>query len=184
MTDNFISILVCSCNVRNVRRRRHILDNAVQHLLYTFIFVSGSTIYRNRITGDGSLAEGFLQVVNGRLFALKVLLQKIIIQLTDLLNQIVVPFLCLILQIIRDGSDLDIFALIIFVIICLHLKQIDEADETVFFSDRNLNRNRILAQTVNDRLYRIEEVCTHLIHLVDESHTRYIVSVCLTPHIL
>ena len=63
------------------------------------------------------------------------------------------PFLSKIFQIIRNLSDFDILALVIFIVVCFHLKQINQSDEIVFLTNRNLNRNCIFTQTINNRLY-------------------------------
>ena len=94
------------------------------------------------------------------------------------------PLISKLFQICRDICNLDICTLIVLIIVCIHLEQIDQSDEIIFLSDWNLYRNCILAKTVNDCLYRHEKVCTHLIHLIDECHTWNIVCVSLTPYVL
>ena len=69
-TCDLISLFIRSCNIRNIGRSRHIFDHAVQHLLYTLIFISRTTIYRNSFTSDRSFAERLFQIVYRRFFIL------------------------------------------------------------------------------------------------------------------
>ncbi len=91
---------------------------------------------------------------------------------------------CIVFHIIRDIYDGDVLAFFIVVDVCLHLKQIDDTLETVLAPDRQLETDRILAQSCPDLVYRIIEIRTQDVHLVDKCHTGYIVGVSLTPYIL
>ena len=53
----------------------------------------------------------------------------------------------------------------------------------VFLSDRKLAYNSVLAELCPDLIHRVEEVRSHYVHLVYESHTGNIVLVCLTPYV-
>ena len=64
-----------------------------------------------------------------------------------------------------------------------HAHQIDDTAEGVFFSDRQLNSDRISLQTIFHHLDSISEISSDNIHLVDESNTRNIVNIGLTPYI-
>jgi hypothetical protein len=44
---HLIAVLVNACDIRDIGRCRHILDNRVKELLNTFIFVSRTTAYRD-----------------------------------------------------------------------------------------------------------------------------------------
>ena len=182
-TNYFVSFIIYSGDIRDIGRSWHEFDNAIQHFLNTLVLICRSTIYRNCLTSDGSFTKNFLKFINCRFFTFQIFLKKVIIQLTDFLNQVVVPFLGKIFQIIRDLCDFDVFTFVIFVVICFHLEQVYQSDEIIFFSDWDLYRNCIFTKTVNNGLNRHEEICSHFIHFINERHTRYIVCVSLTPNI-
>ena len=68
-----------------------------------------------------------------------------------------------------------------FQIDALHADEIDEALEVALRADRQLDRNRLRAETVDDVLQALEEVSADLVHLVGEDDARNLVLVALTP---
>ena len=59
--------------------------------------------------------------------------------------------------------------------------EIDEALELLFRADRQLDRNRLGAEAVDDVLQALEEVGAGLVHLVGEDDARDVVLVALAP---
>ena len=92
--------------------------------------------------------------------------------------------LCIVCHIFRDVADGDIITLIIVVDVSFHLKQVDDAFELIFLTDGQLKNDSVLAKSCSDLIYSSVEICTQDIHLVDECHTRYVVSISLSPNIL
>src|SRR6202021_1605360 len=63
----------------------------------------------------------------------------------------------------------------------LHADEIDQALEVVLGADRELNRNRLGAETIDDIVEAFIEIGAGLIHLVREDDARNAVLVALTP---
>ena len=60
--------------------------------------------------------------------------------------------------------------------------EIDDPDVRVLGAERQLDRDRVRAQTIAHHLHRAEEVGADAVHLVDERHARHAVLVGLPPH--
>ena len=48
---------------RDVQRRRHIIDNGVQHKLYSLVLICRSAEHRDHLTGDRRLSDRFLNIL-------------------------------------------------------------------------------------------------------------------------
>ena len=184
MTNYFVALKVNALDRRDVKRRRHVLDDRIKELLYAFVSVCCTAAYRNCLTLAGCFTKNLLHLINGRLLTLKILHHEVIIELADLLNEFAVVKLCIILHIFRNVCYGDIIALIIIVDVSLHLEEVDDSLELVFLTDRELDADRVLAKSCTDLIYTAVEVCTKDIHLVDECHSRYVVGISLTPYVL
>jgi|GEM_PF-6779828 len=64
----------------------------------------------------------------------------------------------------------------------LHSDKINKTSINLALSNRNLKRNRIGIQSLTDSLYRIKEIRSGPVHLIDISDARHTILVCLTPH--
>ena len=64
----------------------------------------------------------------------------------------------------------------------LHLDEVDDADEVVLGTDRQLHDERLRTEAVLDRLDGEVEVRAQLVHLVDEGDAGDVVLVRLAPH--
>ena len=91
-------------------------------------------------------------------------------------------FLSLFFQVFRNFLNAHIIAHIIIVDIGVHVDQIDDAAESVFLANRQLDRHTVGMQTIMHHLYAAEEVSTHGIHLVDVNHAGNLVLVSLAPN--
>ena len=89
----------------------------------------------------------------------------------------------LILHVVGDICDRDILSFLVIVDVSLHLEEIHNTFEVVLFSDGKLTDNSVLAELRPDLIHRVEEVRSHYVHLVYESHTGNVVFVCLTPYV-
>ena len=100
----------------------------------------------------------------------------------NLLEKVLSVLLSLIQHIGRDLFYTHILAHIIVINVCIHLNEIDDSLEISLSADRELNRNGVALESVVHHLNNIVEVCAHDIHLVDISHSGYMVFICLTPY--
>ena len=185
MSLNFVAVKICAFDRRYVQRRRHILDNSIEALLYAFVLVSGAAAYRYCSSLTGSLPQSCFELGNGYSFlaAFQELLGQIIIELADLFDHLLVIHLCFILKIVRNSRDFNVRSIIVLIVISVHLEQINQADIGIFLANRNVDHNRVLAQSVLDLVNAAVIVCADDIHLVDECHTGYVVLISLAPYI-
>ena len=184
MPLHFIAVQIGSLNVRDVCRCRHKLKNCIQQLLYPFVSVRGTTAYRNCRTLTGPLAERCLHIFYRRFFPFQINHHQLIVQLADFLYQLGVIQFRIIFHIFRNIGDGNIVALIVIIDIGFHFKQVDNALEIIFFSDRELKNNGILTQSCLNLIYCAVEIRTQNVHLIDKRYSRYIVRIGLAPYIL
>ena len=64
----------------------------------------------------------------------------------------------------------------------LHVDQIDDAFKFIFLPNRNLNRDRLGAQTLADGINRMLEIRAHLVDLINKANPRYAILIGLAPN--
>ena len=144
----------------------------------------GTTENRNSLVLNGSLAQGFLHIFFTGLVSVQIFHHQIIIELYDLLHHLGAGKFAFVLHVVRNINNRDILPLGIVVNVSLHLKQIHDSLEVILFADRAFHNYRVFAQLCNNLMNGIVKVRAENIHLVDESDTRNIVGISLTPYIL
>src|SRR3712207_4963533 len=184
MTLYLVSIQVSTLDIGDIGGCRHELDNAIEKLLDALVLMGRTTEYGDTLRINGSLAKSGLQLIDGRLLALEVHHHQVLIEVAALLNELGVIRLCLLLEVIADIDDFDILSNSVLVEVLLQLKEVDDALEVIFLTDRELYTYGVLAELRTDLLDGVEEICTQDIHLVDEGHTGYMIGISLTPYIL
>ena len=184
MSDNLISIQIDTLDCRDVGGRRHEFQDCIQQFLNAFVSVRRTTAYRNCRALAGRFSQHSLHSLDRRLLAFQIFHHQIVVQLADLLHKLCVVQFRVVRHILRDILDTNILAFFIVVDVGFHLKQVNNTFELVLFADWQLKTDCILAQSGLDLVYRIIKICAQDIHLVDECHSRYIISVGLTPYIL
>jgi len=85
----FITVKVNTLNSRHIQRRRHILNNSIQELLNALISVSSTATYRNGSALTSSFSQSSLHLFNRRNFTFQIHHCQIIIQLTNLFNELI-----------------------------------------------------------------------------------------------
>ena len=178
-----VAVQIGSLDGRNIGGRRHVLQDRVQKLLHALVSVGGTAADRNSGALAGGLPQNSLHLFHRRNVVLQIAHHQIVIQLADFLNEFGVVQFGIVLHILGDIGDGNVLALVIVVNVGLHLEQIDDSLELILFSDGQLQDNGVLAQTGADLIYRVVEVSSQDIHLVDECHTGYVVGICLTPYV-
>ena len=91
-------------------------------------------------------------------------------------------FVCLILHIRRDIFHLNIGTEVVREDESLHENEVDNTDEGIFSTDRELNRHGVCMESLVHHIDNTVEVCAHDVHFVDIRHTRYMVFISLTPN--
>ena len=125
---------------------------------------------------------------DGELLAAEVLLHELVVGLGDALDEGHAVLLGLRLQVGRDLGDL-VLGTHGHVALGVagphegtHVDEVDDTEEVVLGTDRQLHDERLRAEAVLDRLHGEVEVRAELVHLVDEADARHVVLVGLTPH--
>ena len=176
------SLRVGALDGRNVGRSGHIINDCIQQFLNATVLVRRAADNRNDLVGNSSLTQSSLDFSLGQLFAFQVLHHQLFVGLSNSFDQLVMIFLSLFFQVFRNFLNAHIIAHIIIVDISFHVDQIDDAAESVFLADRQLDRHTVGMQTIMHHLYAAEEVSTHGIHLVDVNHAGNLVLVSLAPN--
>ena len=168
----------------DIERRRHVVNYSVEELLYALVSVRSTAGNGNEPVLDGALSDGSLDLLGGEVLTLglEVSLHQLVVELCNLLEKVLSVLLSLIQHIGRDLFYTHILAHIIVINVCIHLNEVDDSLEISLSADRELNRNSVALESVVHHLNNIVEVCAHDIHLVDISHSGYMVFICLTPY--
>src|SRR6476661_1381776 len=172
----------------HVERRREIVDDGVEHRLHAAVLEGGATEHRVELGVDRELADAALDLLRGQLLAAEVLLHELVVGLGDALDECHAVLLGLGLQVRRDLGDL-VLGTHGHVALGVagphegtHVDEVDDTEEVVLGTDRELHDERLRAEAVLDRLHREVEVGAELVHLVDEADARHVVLVGLAPH--
>ncbi len=184
MSLDFVAIQVSTFNGRDICRGRHELDDRVDHLLYTLVPVGRAAGDRDCPAFTGSLTKSCLKLLICRLLAFQIHFHQLVVQITDLFDQLSTIELGILEDILGNLTDSNVIALIVVIDIGVHFEQVDEAFVGLFRADRNVYHDSIFAQSVADLLYTAVVVSAHNVHLVDEGHSGNVVCVCLTPYVL
>ncbi len=166
---------------RDVERRREVVDDRVEHLLDALVLERRPGQDRDDAGRQGAEAQAALDLGDGELLALEILVGQLVVHLGDGLDHDVAMLLGLGCQVGRDVGDLDVVAEVVAVVDGLHLDQVDDALERVLAADRDLDRHGVGAEAVLDRVDAAPEVGAGAVELVDEAEARHAVAIGLAP---
>ena len=174
---------------RHVQRAGQVVQDGVEHGLDALVLEGGAGQDREGLAGDGQHADAGLELGDGQLLALQVLLGELVVGLGDRLDQLGAQLLGLGHQV---GGDLLVLhhraAGVLAVGVLLgeahgtHLQQVHDAGELALGADGEVQDDRGGVEPVTDRLDGELEVGAQLVHLVDEADARDVVLVGLAPH--
>ena len=156
--------------------------DGIQQLLDTFVAVGRTAGDREHLAGTGHLTDGGIDFIFRKVFAFKVFFHQVVVAFSNGFQEVLAPFLGFFNVFFRNRLEFFVFAKVIAIDDSLHLDEVDEADELIFSTHRNLDRHSICAETIFHHLDSVEEVSARRIHLVHVRDTRYIVFFCLTPY--
>ena len=174
---------------RHVERRRQEVDDRVEQRLHALVLERRSADDRHErrlpLVADravDALANRRLDFRFGRLLAVQVFLEDLVVGLADLLDQLLAIVLRLVHQVGRNVAD-DVVGAHRLVLVGdrLHLDEVDDAFEVLFRADRQLNRDRVGFELRDDLIEGALEVGADAVHLVDEADARHAVLVGLAP---
>ena len=183
MPNDFVSFHINTCDIRDICRCRHELQYCIKKFLNTLVSVCRTAANRNSLASDCSLTKSCLKGRYLRDIAVKILHHKIIIKLTAFLNKLIMIDCRIIFHIIRYICNVNVLSLISFEDVGFHLKQVNNTHKCIFFSYRKLKKHWVLAKLSLNLLYCSVEVRTKYVHLIDISHTRYVVLISLPPYV-
>src|SRR5262249_45299964 len=118
-----------------------------------------------------------------RLLAFEVSRHRVVVEFDGGFNQLLAIFLGLLGELGRN-FDIVIFRAegFFFPDNADHADEIDEALEIAFRANRELNRDRLGAKTIDDILQALIKISAGLVHLVTENDARDFIAVALAPY--
>ena len=176
-------VVVHALDRRNVDRRRHIVDDRIEHRLHALVLERRAAQHRHDLVVDRARAQAELDFLDRQLARLEVFVHQFFVRLGRALDHFLAPFLRLVLEVGGNVPQLELHALGRLVPVDrLHPHQVDHALEFLFGADRDLDRHRIRLEARLHLLVDFEEVRALAVHLVDERKPRHLVLVGLAPH--
>ena len=167
---------------RHVERRRQVVDNRVEQRLDALVLERGAAQHRVEGAGQNGLADEALDRCDVRLLALEERGHDVVIEFRNGLDQDGAVFSGLVGHVVGDRHDVELRAEVFALPHnAAHLDEIDHAFERVLDADRELQWNRLHAETLHQVADAGEEVCANLVHLVCEDDPRNLVLVGLAP---
>src|SRR5216683_613566 len=192
-----LAVRVDRLDRRHVGRGRHVIDDRVEYLLHSLVFVRRTAQHHGERGVHGSLTQCAAQHVGRRngpvreegLHGLIVLFEAGIDQfgavLEDIAQKLAIARRGDVQLVGEVGGHLEALPLSVLVVRVpdqgLHLDQIDHALEIFFRSDRNLHGQRARAQALLDHVHAAQEIRAASIHLVDITNARNAVVVGQAP---
>ena len=166
----------------HVQRTGHIIHDGVKQLLHAFVFVGSAADNGNHLVVHGGMTNDRTDTVRGDFFAFQIHFHQFIVEHGDSVHEFLAILIGQINHIFGNGLDTHVLAQVVIVDVGIHLHQVDDAFESLFSADGQLNGNSVALQTVIDHVQNIVEVSAHDVHLVDVNHTGDSVMVCLSPN--
>ena len=177
------AVLIGALDGGNVDRRRHVVEHRVEHRLHALVLEGRAAQHREDFPVYGPQAQALLDVLDGEIALLEVLVHELFGRFRGGLHHLLAPLLRLFRHVGGDVLRLVLHALRAVVPVDrLHPDEIDDALELVLGTDRQLNGDRVGLQPGLDLLEHAHEVGAGAVHLVDEDETRNAVLVGLAPH--
>ena len=173
---------VGTLDIRDIRRRRQVREDGVEHRLDTLVLERGAAQHRDEGERARALTDALDNLFLGRFFTFEVLFHDVVVLLDGHFNHVGAHLFSLLLEVVRNFDNVprraELFTL---PDERLHGDEIDDAGEVFFGADRDLERARTRAEVLDNHVDGAEVVGTHAIHLVHEAQTRNVVLVGLAP---
>ena len=166
---------------RHVQRRGQVVEDGVKQRLHALVLERRTTQHGGQMGRERRLADRLLEQLLGNLGLLEDQLDQLVIVVRDFLEQVFASGDGGFEQVLGDLLDLLLLAELVLVDDRLHRHQVDHAEEATLGADRELNRYRLGAETIDHRLHATLEVRADAVHLVDVRDPRDVVLVGLTP---
>src|SRR3989344_4098876 len=138
-------------NGGHIKRRGQVINDGVEHKLYSFVFESRSGKDGKNLICDDRFSEGGFQHFKRRVLAFELLAAQTVILLNDSLDKLSPILLCFLDIVGRNILFDHLNTLLALKIVGFHLQKVDDAFKMFFKSDRDLHANRVFVETVQDR---------------------------------
>ena len=162
-----------------------IYDHSVKQRLHALVLEGGTTQYRGEGNCPHSLAQQAMQSRLVRFNPVEIGRQRDIIELNRRLDHQAAIFLGLFQHVGWNLLVMEIGAQrLVFPDDGLHPHQVDDALESRFRSDRQLDADRLASDADADVFDAHEEIGADFVHLVDEDNARHVIFVGLAPDCL
>src|SRR5208283_1909449 len=153
----------------HIFRGRQAEQHGIQKLAGPDIESSGTAYYRDKSPRKRTFPYTLHYFFSRKLYPLKVFFEKGVIRLSNLFNQSLSIFRCVILN---GRRDIRFHRFPIFHNISLHRQKINYPPETLPLPDRYIKRDSFRFKRLLNLPERPVEICRLLIQLVDEDQTR------------
>ena len=178
-----VAVHLHALNIRNVERRRQIVDNGVEQRLNALVLERRTAANGHERLVQRPLADQLLHGRNVRLIAVEIGFHGVVVLLDDQFDQFVAIFRSFVGEV---GGDIFVEEFCAQAFILPDDRTVfNEVDKTLQIrlkADRNVENRRLRTQTIDDRLHAIFEVRAGPVELVDEAHARNAIFVSLTPY--
>ena len=183
LSRSIFTIVQDTVDRRYVNRGWQVVNYRIQHRLNTFVLERRTTGYQDDFVVQNALTESSFNLFFSQFFTTQVFLHQLFRSFSSGLDQVLVPFFGQFLHVCRDIFVSEGYTCVFFVPVDgFHFHQVNNTGERFFSANRQLQRNRVRAQTGFDLTNNFQEVRTHTVHFVNERNARNFVFVCLTPY--
>ena len=166
---------------RDVERARQEVDDGVEQRLHALVLERGAAQQRGDRDVERGLADRRTQPVDVDVLLGQVGLHERVVVLRDGLEQAHARGVGGLGHLGGDLVDRPLATEVVVVHDRLHVDQVDDAAEVRLGADRKLDRDRVRAEAIDDRLDAHVEVRAGAVHLVDVGDARDAVLVGLAP---
>ncbi|CSH48775.1 Uncharacterised protein [Shigella sonnei] len=168
---------------RYVNRGWQVINYRIQHRLNTFVLERRTTGYQDDFVVQNALTQSTFDFCFSQFFTTQVFFHQLFRSFSCGFDQVLVPFVSQFNHVCRDIFVFEGYALVSVVPVdSFHFHQVNNTGEMFFSTNRQLQRNRVRAQTGFDLVNNFQEVRTHAVHFVNERNARNFIFVCLTPY--
>ena len=170
--------------MRNVERRRHVINYCVQKFLYTLVFVAGAANNGDVLHGNSKLSKRSLYLFFGKVFAfgLEISLHQSVVALGYSLKNLGSIFFSHIYEICRDIRLFHGGTEVVGIDVRFHGDEVYHTYERVSLTYGQLNSQGIGPETSLHHVDYIKEVCALEVHLINVCNTGNAILICLTPY--
>ncbi|CAB4719980.1 unannotated protein [freshwater metagenome] len=178
-----IALEACASNGRKIDRRRQVPNNSVEQRLNALVLERSAIQNGNDFARNRCLTNSSTKFVDGNFFFRNELLEKGFVDAGNSFNKVGAICLGVVLHVCGDLLDLPIGAkFFVEPHECLHRDEVDNALVVTFSTDRKLQHRGVGFKTIFDGVESGVEVGAKTVHLVDETDSRNVVLIGLTPH--